>query len=135
MSSESTLPKLEDISEIQAGLRNYLVRYWHVPEDRLDLSFRNWCKNLSEGNAFPDMRRFVIYVLLCAGYHQHQISKMLNVSLRTVGRDVKLIGDKLFMPRFWKKGLLRPGKLREKEEDPWETMEKMIEPYLKDGII
>ncbi len=133
MYNESTLPKLEDIPEIQIGLRNYLVLYWHVSEDELDLTFRNWCKNLSEGKALPGMRSFVVFTLLGAGFYQHQISKMLNISIRTIGRDVKLIGDKFCKARFWKRGILRPGKLREKEEDPWKTIEKMLEPFLKDA--
>lgn len=133
MSNESILPKLEDIPEIRVGLAHYLVQYKHVSQDNLERSFKNWCKTLSEGKAFPDMRRFVIYTLLSARYSQFQISKMLNVSLRTIGRDVKCIANAFHMSRFWKKGLLRPGKLRKKKEDYWDTIEKMIEPYLKDN--
>lgn len=133
MSHEFTLPKLEDIPEIRVGLVHYLVQYMHVSQDNLEISFKNWCKNLSDGNAFPDMRRFVIHTLLRTGYHQHQIAKMLNVSLRTVGRDVKCIANAFHTPRFWKKGILRPGKLRKKKENYWSALEKMMKPYLKDN--
>lgn len=132
MSAESHLPKLEDIPEIQAGLRYYLVNHLHVQEDRLEESFRNWCRNLGEGKAFyKDMRRFVIYTLLGAGYYQHQISKILNISLRTVGRDVKLIAETTLHSRFWKKGLLRPGKLRVTKEDWGKTIRRLLEDYQK----
>lgn len=135
ISSETNLPKLEYIPVINVGLRHYLLEYMHVPQETLETSFINWCKNLSEGNGFPDMRRFVVYALLGAEYTQYQISEMLGVSLRTIGRDVRLIAEKkLLMPRFWKRGLLRSGKLRTKKETGWEILEKIAELYLKDDI-
>lgn len=134
MSNPLEPDRLEDIFCIRMFFTSYLLSIWGVKEENLEKVFLILCEDLRQGKESKKFRQMTIHTLLANDFHQYKIAKLLNVSVRTVGRDVKEMADRFHTPRFWKRGILREGKLREKEEDIWKTLEKMIAPLLKENI-
>lgn len=123
--------RLEDISCIQSYFISYLTTSGVKKED-LSKEFFKLCESIRQGKESKELRKMTIHTLLANDYHQDKIAKLLNVSIRTVGRDVKEIADSLHTPRFWKRGLLRDGKLREKKMSMADIFEKIMENVKND---
>ncbi len=89
--------KLEDILQFKQFFCEYLHKHQYITDDNLDESFRRWCHQFSTGRAFPEARRFAVYILwfLCE-LKQYHIAPLLGVSTRTIRRDMRVIEKQLF---------------------------------------
>ena len=88
---------LEEISIFRQFFCTYLQDQLHIAKDQLDGSFRRWCRQLSSGRAFPEARRFVVYILWYrCELKQYHIARLLGVSTRTIRRDMRIIEKQMF---------------------------------------
>ncbi|MHA7648076.1 DeoR family transcriptional regulator [Nitrosopumilus sp. S4] len=93
----SELLPLEDIPNFKQFFCKYLLEKQHITEDNLEESFRRWCRQLSSGRAFPDIRRFAVYILwYSCELRQYHIARLLAVSTRTIRRDLRVIEKQMF---------------------------------------
>ncbi|MGI0057672.1 MAG: DeoR family transcriptional regulator [Nitrosarchaeum sp.] len=81
---------LDDIPHFREYFINYIQVVWKTSKENLEMRYKRWCKALSEGDAWREVRQGAVYGLL---YHcdlkQYQIAKLLNVSVRTIRRDLR----------------------------------------------
>ena len=90
---------LENIPCFKQSFCKFLQESKHVTEGNLDESFRRWCMQLSKGRAFPEARRVAVYVLwFHCKLKQYHIAKLLNMSPRTIRRDMRIIEKQM---RTW----------------------------------
>jgi|GEM_PF-3348002 len=82
---------LENIPRFKESFCQFLQEL-RPDSDNLDESFRRWCNQLSKGRAFPEARRVAVYVLwFHCKLRQYHIAKLLNMSTRTIRRDMRII--------------------------------------------
>jgi len=85
-----SLPKLEDIPCFREFFKEYLQKVWKVPNDQLEESFERWCQNLAVGKVWPEVRLAAVYGLwVRCNFKQYEMANMLNVSIRTIRRDIR----------------------------------------------
>ncbi len=90
---------LEDISRFKHFFCAYLQEQRYITKDNLDESFRRWCRQLSSGRAFPEIRKYAVYGLWYrCELKQYHIAQLLGVSTRTIRRDMREIEKQM---RTW----------------------------------
>ncbi len=88
---------LKDIPQFKQFFCEYLQEHLHIAEDNLDTIFRRWCAQLSSGRAFPEVRKYAVYILWYrCELKQYHIAQLLGVSTRTVRRDMRELERQLF---------------------------------------
>jgi hypothetical protein len=86
------LLSLKDIQYFKQFFCQYLQKIQWITDDDLDESFGRWCRQLSSGRAFPEIRRVAVYVLwFHCRLRQYHIAKLLNMSTRQIRRDMREI--------------------------------------------
>jgi len=89
--------RLEDIPQFKQFFCEYLQEKEHITAENLDGVFERWCRQLSSGRAFPDIRRFAVYGLwFRCELKKYHIARLLGVSTRTIRRDMRVIEKQLF---------------------------------------
>ena len=85
---------LEEIPLFKEFFCDYLQKLQNISEDNIDESFRRWCNQLSRNRAFPEVRKFAVYILwLNCELRQYHIAQLLGVSTRTIRRDQARMGN------------------------------------------
>ncbi len=112
---------LKKIPEVRRVLADFLVNVRNVSSDRLDVCIDGWCETAQKRKVWSVIRMEIIYALWISKYSNQQISTILNVSLRTVGRDLAEI-----------KEAIDPFKeFRGKTVDKWiQKHSKELQPYI-----
>ena len=88
---------LEEIPQFKEEFCQFLLKQNSITRDNVNESFKRWCNQLSKGRAFPDARRFAVYILwFHCELKQYQIAHLLGVSTRTIRRDMSKIEKQLF---------------------------------------
>jgi len=89
---------LENIEPFREFFQQYLQRAWKVTDTHLEESFQRWCRNLSKGTSFHDARKVAVYSLwIQCELKQYHIARLLNVSTRTIRRDMRELEKKMSM--------------------------------------
>jgi len=90
---------LEDIPQFKQSFCQFLQESRSVSDDNVNESFKRWCNQLSKGRAFPEVRRIAVYVLwFHCELKQYHIAQLLNMSTRTIRRDMRIIEKQM---RTW----------------------------------
>ena len=90
---------LENIPQFKEFFLDYLRTIWKTSDENLKARYRKCCRDLSNGRAWKEMRQGAVYGLwIRCNLKQYQIAKLLNVSVRTIGRDVKYLEEQM---RSW----------------------------------
>lgn len=88
---------LENIPQFKEFFCQFLLKFRYANESNIEESFRRWCSQLSSGRAFPDARRFAVYILrFHCDLKQLRIAYLLGVSTRTIRRDMRVIEQTVF---------------------------------------
>lgn len=80
---------LDDVPRFKEYFLNYLQVVWKTPKESLETRYKRLCKALSEGDTWREERQGAVYGLqFHCGLKQYQIASLLNVSVRTIRRDM-----------------------------------------------
>lgn len=83
---------LDDVPNFREYFLNYLRVVWKTPEEYLETRYKITCNNLSHGKAWREVRQGAIYGLWKkCDLKQYQIANLLNVNVRTIRRDMRLL--------------------------------------------
>lgn len=87
---------LENIPQFKEFFLDHLQTIWKTSDENLEIRYKKCCRDLSNGNAWKEMRQGAVYGLwLRCGLKQYQMAKLLGVSVRTIGRDVKYLEEQM----------------------------------------
>ena len=87
---------LENIPQFKEFFLDHLQTIWKISDENLETRYKKCCRDLSNGNAWTEIRRGAVYGLwLRCELKQYQIAKLLGVSVRTIGRDVKFLEEQM----------------------------------------
>ena len=91
-SNTSTYATLDDVPHFREYFFNYIKVIWKTPKEKVVVRYKRWCKALNEGDTWKEVRQGAVYGLL---FHcelkQCEIAKLLNVSTRTIRRDMRYL--------------------------------------------
>ena len=95
--NESThYSSLEEIPNFREYFLDYLRTIWNTSEENLETRYRKCCRDLSSGRAWREMRQGAVYGLwIRCNLKQYQIAKLLNVSTRTIRRDMRYLEESM----------------------------------------
>ena len=87
---------LEEIPQFREFFLDHLRTIWNTPDENLETRYRKCCRELSSGRAWKEMRQGAVYGLLFrCNLKQYQIAKILNVSTRTIRRDMRYLENSM----------------------------------------
>jgi hypothetical protein len=83
---------LDDVPHFREYFLNYLQVVWKTPKENLEARYKRWCKALSEGDTWREVRQGAVHGLhFHCGLKQYQIANLLHVSVRTIRRDMRYL--------------------------------------------
>ena len=122
ISSKPKSDQLEEIPYVKYVLSYCLCHNCKTEGDKEEC-VKGWCNSLKDATAPNWVRKMVVYVLWKSGFHNYEMKKMLNVSLRTIGRDLDEIKDEMD-PFFRIRGMTL--------DDISKKYSKKLQPYIDD---
>lgn len=114
---------LEKIPRFKETICNFISRIYQSDDVDLPDHFKEACEQLYSGDAWAELRRAAVYVLYTNSYSNQEMANLLNVSLKTIGRDLIYVKDKV--DPFWK--------IRKTTMEKFVKQNKKIfEPYMEE---
>jgi len=95
--NESTnYSSLEEVPQFREYFLDHLRTIWKTTDENLETRYRKCCRDLSHGRAWKEMRQGAVYGLwFSCNLKQYQIAKLLNVSTRTIRRDMRYLEESM----------------------------------------
>ena len=88
---------LDDVPRFREYFLDHLRVIWKTSEENLEARYKKYCKNLSEGRAWIEVRRGAVYGLwIHCDLKQYQIAKLVSVSIRTIRRDMRYLEQSMY---------------------------------------
>ena len=114
---------LAKIPRFKETICNFLSRVYHSEDVDLHDHFKEACEQLYSGDAWAELRRAAVFVLYMNSYSNNEMAMMLNVSLKTIGRDLTYVKGKV--DPVWKLRKMTMEKFVKKNK-------KIFEPYMEE---
>jgi len=95
--NDSVYSSLDDVPRFREYFLNHLRVIWKTSEENLQARYKRWCKALSEGDTWIEVRRGAVYGLwIYCDLKQYQIAKLLSVNVRTIRRDMRYLEQSMY---------------------------------------
>ena len=91
--------KLENISEVKRVLV-YCMGWENYSNQRQQELVQVWCKKIENKTEPKFVRQMIVYALWRSEFHNYEMAFLLNVNVKTIGRDLAEIKDNI--DPFWR---------------------------------